>query len=300
MSIYLRGDDGELICESLCVISDDLKHDTVFVREVMPIAVQHCKLNHQNFRKFENFSDGCAEQYKNYKHMINLCGHEKEFGFPAVWNFFATSHGKGPCDGIGGTIKRLARDESLRRTKNTINNFQAFTEFCLGNFENIKFFVLTSDHLQSERPQMEDKYAAGKTVPGTRSFHQIIPTGVNLISCKRLSSDDFFICNHKFGESLTREEYQTGKYVAVVYDQDWYVGLIEERDGDEYMINFMHPRNPPGSVHWPARKDSCLTPLNNILCQIQVPDPSTNRAREFVLQDNESAEIIALFISFSS
>ena len=29
--------------------------------------------------------------------------------------FFATSHGKGPCDGIGGTDKRLAAKASLQR-----------------------------------------------------------------------------------------------------------------------------------------------------------------------------------------
>ena len=37
-----------------------------------------------------------------------------------LWNssrvaFFATSHGKGPCDGVGGTVKRLAARASLQR-----------------------------------------------------------------------------------------------------------------------------------------------------------------------------------------
>ena len=34
---------------------------------------------------------------------------------PAEWHFFATSHGKGPCDGVGGTVKRLAAHASLQR-----------------------------------------------------------------------------------------------------------------------------------------------------------------------------------------
>ena len=29
--------------------------------------------------------------------------------------FFATTHGKGPCDGVGGTIKRLVTRVSLQR-----------------------------------------------------------------------------------------------------------------------------------------------------------------------------------------
>lgn len=29
------------------------------------------------------------------------------------YNFFATSHGKGPCDGIGAVAKRTVREASL-------------------------------------------------------------------------------------------------------------------------------------------------------------------------------------------
>ena len=50
------------------------------------------------------FSDGCAGQYKNCKNFINLCHHLEDFGIPAEWHFFATSHGKGPCDGLGGVV----------------------------------------------------------------------------------------------------------------------------------------------------------------------------------------------------
>ena len=61
------------------------------------------------------FSDGCTGQYKNFKNLINLCCHRKEFGIPAEWHFFATSHGKEPSDGIGGTIKREVTKASLQR-----------------------------------------------------------------------------------------------------------------------------------------------------------------------------------------
>ena len=69
VSIYLRDNQGQLICKSICAISDDLKHDTIFVHEVMHIAVEHCKTHHPNITKFEYFSNGCAERYKNFKHI---------------------------------------------------------------------------------------------------------------------------------------------------------------------------------------------------------------------------------------
>ena len=59
--------------------------------------------------KITYFIDGCAAQFKNCKNLIKLCYHKEDFGIPAEWHFFATSHGKGPCDGVGGAVKREAK-----------------------------------------------------------------------------------------------------------------------------------------------------------------------------------------------
>jgi hypothetical protein len=34
-----------------------------------------------------------------------LVNHKKDSGIAAEWHFFATSHGKSPCDAAGGTTK---------------------------------------------------------------------------------------------------------------------------------------------------------------------------------------------------
>ena len=39
------------------------------------------------------------------KNFFNLCSHRDDFGVSAEWHFSATSHGKGACDGLGGTVK---------------------------------------------------------------------------------------------------------------------------------------------------------------------------------------------------
>ena len=42
--------------------------------------------------------------------------HEQYFGIKAEWHFFAISHGKNnACDGVGGTLKKLAARASLQR-----------------------------------------------------------------------------------------------------------------------------------------------------------------------------------------
>ena len=116
---------------------------------IQQIFTQHIKDTLQRVTKFEYFSDGCAVQYKNRKNLYNLCQHKSDFGIEAVWNFFATSHGKSPCDGIGGTVKRVTARTSLQRarfnhilTPGDINNFCSSTP----NLSAIKFFYIQSNN----------------------------------------------------------------------------------------------------------------------------------------------------------
>jgi hypothetical protein len=51
---------------------------------------------------------------QNKYNFINLYHHNTDFGINAEWHFFAISHGKGPCDGVGVTIKRVAAHSSLQ------------------------------------------------------------------------------------------------------------------------------------------------------------------------------------------
>ena len=47
------------------------------------------------------------------------------YNIKIIWNFSATSHGKGPVDGVGATLKRIAADK-VRRHESIINNLQDF------------------------------------------------------------------------------------------------------------------------------------------------------------------------------
>ena len=84
---------------------------------IQKIFLDYIKKILPNVSKIE-YSDGCAAQYKNKYNFANLCMHKRDFGFDAKWIFFATAHGKSPCDGIGGNIKRITAIESIKRINN--------------------------------------------------------------------------------------------------------------------------------------------------------------------------------------
>ena len=105
--------DSKLCDKSYCFLSDDTKHDVAIVHEVQRQVSKDLKLFLPQSRSIEYFSDGCSSQYKNRNIFLNLCYHARDFNFTAKWSFFATSHAKQPCDGIGGTVKRLVCRKQL-------------------------------------------------------------------------------------------------------------------------------------------------------------------------------------------
>jgi hypothetical protein len=70
----------------------------------------------------------------------------------AEWHFFATSHGKGPCDGVGGTVKRLAVRASLQRpyNKQIMTPHQLF-EFAVSEIPTVKFYYVTIEEYSKKQ-----------------------------------------------------------------------------------------------------------------------------------------------------
>ena len=156
---------------SYCFISDDLEHDTAFVYDLQAVLSENIKVSFPHLNHIEYFSDGCAAQYKNFKNLLNLSFHRSDFGLEACWSFFATSHGKSPCDGIGGVVKRKLANASLGRPQNNqILTKDAFL-YCRENITGITFFYAHAHEVQTVRNDLKHRFEKGSTVPGTRSFH---------------------------------------------------------------------------------------------------------------------------------
>ena len=104
--------DQVLHSTSYCIISDDNNHDVAMVYEVQKSIINNLKK--PSIVNLIYFSDGFSSQYKNCKIICNLCQHKSDLGINSKCVFFATSHGKQPCDGIGGTVKWLVDNGSLQ------------------------------------------------------------------------------------------------------------------------------------------------------------------------------------------
>ena len=135
-----------------------LRQFHIFLRSEQPDAKQ-----------IKYFSDGCAGQSKNCKNFINLCFHKEDFGTTADLHFFATSHGKGPGDGLGGTMKRLAARESLQRPySEQILTPLAFFNFCVQEIKNVDVVFSAHTDYKSEGEILEARHMRATTMAGTQ------------------------------------------------------------------------------------------------------------------------------------
>jgi hypothetical protein len=77
----------------------------------------------------------------------------------AEWHFFATSNGKSTCDGVGGTLKRLAAKASLHRPYNDqiMTPYQLY-EWAQSSIHNLNFDFVTENEYKEEDLQQLKLY----------------------------------------------------------------------------------------------------------------------------------------------
>ncbi|KAK3920021.1 ATP-dependent 6-phosphofructokinase, muscle type [Frankliniella fusca] len=93
-----------------------------------------------------------TQHFKNKYNAANLMHHKEDFDVEAEWHYFATSHGKGPADGLAGSAKSCARKHALQG--NDILTATHLFDFLNDNerFPKVKFsYVSTAEVLEEEK-----------------------------------------------------------------------------------------------------------------------------------------------------
>lgn len=212
---------------------------------------------------------------------------------------------KSPCDGIGGTVKRITAAESLRRLyKEQILSAEVMFNFCKDKINGITFFYSSKEEIEETRSKNKKRYEQVSTIPGTRSLHQFIAIDKNTVGIKRCSEEKTFAKQHRFNkevEAVKPFNMKVSMYVAVVYDNAWWLGNILEIDEVEQdvKIKFLHPRGPASSFFWPTKDDFCYSPFENILCEITTPQPQSIFLRQYLIDSNDIALISNLWSKFN-
>lgn len=188
-------ENSELKQSSIIVIAESLKHNVEAVHLIQTKLVNYLKHTKEFAKKtdIKFFSDGAPQQYKNKYNFLDLCSFKKEFELDAEWHFFATSHGKSPCDALGGTFKRNARIHNMQQPVNGITNAKDLFEWTQ-NLENSKvhFIYCSKDEYEEHYKLLNDGRFSQKvrTVRGTQSLHSFIPFDENTVLARIFSGSE--------------------------------------------------------------------------------------------------------------
>lgn len=185
--IYFKA-DNELKIKSLIIIAENLKHNVEAVYQFQTKLVEYVKRQYGN-KKIIFFTDGAASQYKNKKNFLNLCLFERDFGLKAIWNFFATSHGKSPCDALGGAFKRNVRNHNMKHPIDGIDNPKKLFEWTQKIKDGkIEFIFCSQNEYDEFEKKLNDRFQRKiKTLAGTQSLHAFQPITESMIECRPFS-----------------------------------------------------------------------------------------------------------------
>ncbi|KAL5515849.1 hypothetical protein EMCRGX_G001083 [Ephydatia muelleri] len=293
---YYRNTDGKLGSACFTIISENKEHDTIavhlFQRKLVSFLTEHFG---SKPKIIIYMSDGCAGQYKNCYNFSNLCHHVEDFGVPAEWHFFATSHGKSPADGIAGTVKRTAAKASLQRPfEDQILTPLKLYEFVLQNIKGIHFAYSTLKDHEQEAKILAERFKYCRTVPGTRSFHSFIPLSTSSVNVMPFSLGTMKITERVTSAHITEEALPLSMlkgYVTVAYEGSCWLGYVIKVDVNARLVevNFLHPKLPAQSFIFPQHQDILEVDPTDIVTLVY---PSTATGRTYFLTQKEIATAI--------
>ena len=125
---YYRSADGLLSHKSKVFVSDELGHNSATVYAFLKELISNLKTMLPNLKHIHYYTNSPTSQFRNKTIFYLLSRHKELFNVTASWNYFEAGHGKGPCDGIGGSVKRMS-DEAVQQQK--VNIQDAPDVFCL-------------------------------------------------------------------------------------------------------------------------------------------------------------------------
>ena len=203
----------------------------------------------EGIKELKIWSDGPPSQFKNKYIAYCLLIISSVYHCHCSWNYFATSHGKGPVDGIGGALKRAVHDmvNSRRIVVTDVHSFVQAYQISGGSIR-----LITCDQPSNCLLSTDDCPNA----PGIRTSHHVewvdgklkLPIYSSSLPSNNDDSagpsvEDTNICQgafvvvHVHGEKASSEKNfialitSTGDYITVMYlTRNGKKCVIDDRD----------------------------------------------------------------------
>jgi hypothetical protein len=92
----------------MCIVSECTTHVIIKFYAFQKVVIQSIKTMYSNIKRHHTLVTQMHHSIRTEYFFANLVNHKYNSGIAAEWDFFATSHGKGPNDAACGTTKQQA------------------------------------------------------------------------------------------------------------------------------------------------------------------------------------------------
>lgn len=112
-----------------------------------------------------------------------------------LWNYLATSHGKGPNDALGGNVKAMALRRILTR-QNLVKDALSFIEAVEDSRTTIKMMHVSKKEIkvQCDKLNLPNIWQGLSAVTGTFNTHYVSPTANGIVRKLYTDANELITC----------------------------------------------------------------------------------------------------------
>ena len=178
---------------SRVIVTDCRDHQKRSVAAFTASVIDSVKCELKTVRNIVVWTDGPSSQYKNKFIFVLTAKLAEVYNLELSWNYFATSHGKGPNDALGGNVKRIAHQKVLSR-QTVIHDAKSFERAVKTTDTSIEVITMSPDEIESKCKELDvdNLWSGVPSFRGSINTHCVIPEGDH-IRCKFFTSSENFV-----------------------------------------------------------------------------------------------------------
>ncbi|KAL3842294.1 hypothetical protein ACJMK2_020324 [Sinanodonta woodiana] len=180
MAVYFPKSQGQRL-QSFVGVSDVLCHNATVVYTILKKLVPMLQSTYPSIKTIHYLTNSPRSQYRNKTIFKILADHNEDFGIAGRWNYLESGHGKGPSDGLGASIKRVA---------DMVTHFYVWSKQTEESGSKIKYMYYNQADVGMSNEIIQQKEKPMQ-IYGTFKLHAIVPTN----SCTILTRETSCYCN---------------------------------------------------------------------------------------------------------
>lgn len=275
---------------SYALISNYMQHDKIAVHTFHSKLFEDLKKKFPKLECVDIFSDGAGQHFKQRYTLCNMTYGMEDHNLKLDWHFFATSHGKGAMDGVGGMLKHHVW-QKVKARKAFVTDAMSFYQCASTISEKVTVMYVDDAEVKSQVAKLEKRWDDILALPKTHETHCVRTEGQNTVKYSMTSITDgkVFSFRKKCLDAVAGpssitvagpnvKDIQFGKWVLVELTSDrgsahQFVGqIIGQTNDNNITVKFL--KKSGQKYIWPIKEDIDDVQITQIMKVLS--EPSTD------------------------